>query len=44
MKSLNISPLIKAGFTTVSIIALWLGINEYSEVKTLTHDLSLIHI
>lgn len=41
MKSLNISPLIKAGFTTVSIIALWLGINEYSEVKTLTHDSTL---
>ena len=38
MKNLNISPLIKAGFTAVSILALWIGINEYAEVKAMTHD------
>lgn len=30
--------MIKAGFAAVSILALWLGIEEYAEVKATTHD------
>lgn len=30
--------MIKAGFTAVSILALWLGIQEYASVKAVTHD------
>lgn len=41
MKGQNISPMIRAILTAVSIIALWLGIQEYVEVKTLTQDTCL---
>ena len=41
MKGQNISPMIRAILTAVLIIALWLGIQEYVEVKTQTQDTCL---
>lgn len=38
MKRQHISPLVRIGLTAASILALWLGIEEYVEVKSMTQD------
>lgn len=41
MRNHHISPLIRIAFTVITIFALWLGIEEYADIKAMTHDGSL---